>query len=300
MTSANFSGADLDQLRALSARLKAQSGKMREIANSSTFALQAAEWTGGEIDAIRDQWRRNSVPTIMRLAEALDELGSDLDQHMLEQERASGGGASGPWSDFIDMIRRSIDKFIGGIVGPGIGGRADIADPPADSGSAGGSEAPKPGEDATPPVVQAGGAERNESVLRDWRSSVPDGTKVDWDGSYGVQCVDLVRSYMDAHYPGRNLGGGVPHAFQMFDAADPNLFEKVGPGGAPQPGDIIVIGQNTYSPTSGHVAIIDRVDPDGTVHVIQQSGGAQDRGVFTGTPSRIEMDALVGYLRPKS
>ncbi|MBU1250724.1 MAG: CHAP domain-containing protein [Actinobacteria bacterium] len=158
MTSANFSGADLDQLRALSARLKAQSGKMREIANSSTFALQAAEWTGGEIDAIRDQWRRNSVPTIMRLAEALDELGSDLDQHMLEQERASGGGASGPWSDFIDMIRRSIDKFIGGIVGPGPGGEAGPSGPgphPREQDTGGdtdeGNSPPQGGSDSSRP-----------------------------------------------------------------------------------------------------------------------------------------------------
>lgn len=300
MNTQSFSGADLDQLRVLSARLKSQSGKMREVANSSTFALMAAEWSGGEIDAIRDQWRRNSMPTITRLADSLEQLGSDLDQHVAEQERVSGGGGSGGIGGFFEGIRQSIERFMLGLVGPLVPGstadgvRAGNGDSPSDS-----PRQDSPIDEVLPPAPTVDVAARNAQVLQDWRAGVPNGTKVDWDGSYGVQCVDLVRHYMNAHFPGQNLGGGVDHAFQMYDAANPSQFDRVPPGATPQPGDIIVIGKNDYSPDSGHVAIVDRVDANGTIHVVQQSGGAQDRGVFTGSPSRVEMDALVGYLRPK-
>jgi len=304
MNSQNFSGADLDQLRALSARLKSQSGKMREVANSSTFALMAAEWTGGEIDAIRDQWRRNSLPTITRLADSLEQLGSDLDQHVAEQERVSAGDSGGPLGNLIDWIRRSIDKFIVGIIGasPVESPRAPTPGAPEGGGGGDGSQGGAPGEQVAPDAP-SNNSSRNASVLNNWRNGVPDGTKIDWDGAHGVQCVDVVRHYLNSYFPGRGVGGGFDYAYQMYDHADPALMERIPPGGTPQVGDIIVIGPNDYSPTAGHVAIVDRVDADGTVHVIQQSGGTlqdQARGVFTGKPSRIEMDALVGYLRPKS
>lgn len=303
MSSPSFSGADLDQLRALSARLKSQSGKMREIASSSTFALTTAEWSGAEIDAIRDQWRRSSLPTLTRIADSMEQLGSDLDAHLLEQERVSGGGlsVSGSFSSGVmERLQRSFDGFVAGIVGLSFAHserRIDDGQGEADSGRPG--EPAEQSESAQKPQ-SSNDSERNASVLGDWRKTVPDGTRIDWDGAAGIQCVDVVRHYLDAHFPGQSVGGGFNHAYQMYERSDPSLLERIPPGGKPRVGDIIVIGPNTWSPQSGHVAIVDRVDPDGTVHVIQQSGGDQEKGVFTGKPSKVEMDALIGYLRPRS
>ena len=104
MTNA-FSGADVAQLRILSSKFKSQSGKLREIAVSSSTALLVAEWTGNEIDAIRSNWSRKSLPTLNALADALQTMGVDLDRQAADQEGASGARVGSSTSFFDDILR---------------------------------------------------------------------------------------------------------------------------------------------------------------------------------------------------
>jgi surface antigen len=112
-----FSGADVEQLRALGSRMKVQSAKLREIANSSTFALMAAQWTGNNIDAVRNNWRRQSLPTITGLADALHEMSVQLEKNAADQERVSGGGSPVDIDRWIGEWRHKIEDFLEGIVG---------------------------------------------------------------------------------------------------------------------------------------------------------------------------------------
>lgn len=78
--------------------------------------------------------------------------------------------------------------------------------------------------------------------------------KVDFDGSYGNQCVDLYRQYVKEvlEFP---QSPGVQGAYQIFNSAQDNLYEKIlnTPSDIPQKGDII-IWKKEYG-GYGHVAI---------------------------------------------
>ncbi len=89
-----ISGADVEQLRALAARLDQQSAKLREIASSSSAAILVAEWTGAEIDLLRSDWSQKAKPSILSVSGALGELAHDVRRHA-EQQREASAGASG-------------------------------------------------------------------------------------------------------------------------------------------------------------------------------------------------------------
>lgn len=287
MNSQNFSGADLDQLRALSSRLKSQSGKMREVANSSTFALMAAEWTGGEIDAIRDQWRRNSLPTITRLADSLEQLGSDLDQHVAEQERVSAGGSGGPLGNLIDWIRRSIDRFIDGIVGPGQTVPPEAAptekggDSASDPNNGSASPAPAATEDnkgATIGVLHPPSGGRDAYVAEMGAPPYPvyRGT-LDGLGAYKGECTSWVawrRSQLGLPY---NDGGGTGHGGEMAS--------RLGGSSSNPP----TLGAVVSNPNEGHVMIIEEIFPDGSFRVSEMNisgveGSVRDTKVWRPNP----------------
>jgi polyhydroxyalkanoate synthesis regulator phasin len=81
------------------------------------------------------------------------------------------------------------------------------------------------------------------------------GKPCDWDGSYGNQCVDLYRFYVNEvlHFP---QSPGVGGAAEIWDSADPDYYDFIlnTPMGIPQPGDI-VIWNRKMGGGMGHVAI---------------------------------------------
>lgn len=80
------------------------------------------------------------------------------------------------------------------------------------------------------------------------------GQKVDFDGSFGAQCVDLYRQYCQDVL---NIPQTPPvvGAYQIFDTA-PDAFEKIKntPLGLPQKGDIMIWAQSYGG--YGHVGIV--------------------------------------------
>jgi len=291
-----FSGADVAQLRQLAARMNAQSGKLDEIVNSSNVALMLAEWTGNDIDAIRNNWRRGSLPTLKNLATALHEASVALERNAKEQERVSGGSAPG-WADnIIENIRRTVEGLFGRVLGPLVHGSDGNHTP---GGDAHPDDHREP-DVAPPPLAPTVPTQpTNEQAFRDWRAQHPDGSRLDYNGNGYLQCVELVNGYAEAVFPGHNkseLVGNAASAADMYAAASDQYFEKI--PGPPQPGDIMVIGRNSYSPADGHVSIVESTNP---LRVVQQSGASehQARGTFPSGVSKTEMDALVGYLRPR-
>lgn len=123
------------------------------------------------------------------------------------------------------------------------------------------------------------------------------GKKVDFDGAYGAQCVDLFRQYCKDVL-------NIPHTGSVEGAKDLYLnysklpleikyFERLCRG--PVTGDVVVWDA---SPTNkyGHVAIV-----VGNMHgrdllVFEQDGFKQDGAKL----SVRNIDNLCGYLRPKN
>lgn len=79
------------------------------------------------------------------------------------------------------------------------------------------------------------------------------GSKIDFDGALGAQCVDLYRFYLK-EVLGVPQTPGVIGAYQIFDTAGDG-FDKIpnSPTAIPQKGDVVIWDQN-YGP-NGHVAI---------------------------------------------
>lgn len=108
------------------------------------------------------------------------------------------------------------------------------------------------------------------------------GKKIDFDGAYGFQCVDLFRQYCH-DVVGSPHTGAVKRAKELFTQYDSLPVEKEYFTRIPasdvkyyKTGDVIVWGTGTC----GHVAIVVGATPSGLV-VFEQDGYAQDGAKFS-------------------
>lgn len=102
------------------------------------------------------------------------------------------------------------------------------------------------------------------------------GTAIDYDGCYGVQCVDLVNMYYA--YLGQRLGS-VGYAYNM-SASVPAGWQVLGNNCDPMPGDIFVWGANAYGAAwTGHTGIITEVRSSSYVYVDYNGGGQNGGGM---------------------
>lgn len=120
------------------------------------------------------------------------------------------------------------------------------------------------------------------------------GRKVDYDGYYGAQCVDLFRTYCEYVW-------GLPHMGSVEGAKDLwHRWERLPLEKAyldrlqePRQGDVVVWDESKTNPF-GHVAIY-VCDIDGQMLVFEQNGFKQD-GAKLALRTR---DNLLGFLRKK-
>lgn len=124
------------------------------------------------------------------------------------------------------------------------------------------------------------------------------GQKLDYDGVYGAQCVDLFRCYSRDVLGIKEHTGAVEGAKDLFLRyseliKEQKYFEKLGKTRHPLYGDICIwdgTQQNKY----GHVAIFLGECKDG-IFVLEQNGITQN-GVELNVRSRLN---LLGFLRKK-
>jgi hypothetical protein len=126
------------------------------------------------------------------------------------------------------------------------------------------------------------------------------GLKVDFDGVYGAQCVDLFRQYCKDVWGTPHLGG-VDGAIDLFNRYEKLPLERTychkisyGSGMVPVDGDVVV-WSGTASNKYGHVAIC-LYASDRFLVVFEQDGVKQDGAkVFCRSYERV-----VGWLRKRS
>jgi hypothetical protein len=126
------------------------------------------------------------------------------------------------------------------------------------------------------------------------------GNYLDWDGSFGAQCVDLARFYFSEVCGLKKQPAGVVGAkdFYLNFEKDPVLteyFEKIPntPKFVPLPGDV-AIWDKTPGNSYGHIAIV----VTGNV----QSFSSFDQHLPKSAPCRIVHHTyknVLGFLRPK-
>ncbi|MEO8527523.1 MAG: CHAP domain-containing protein [Pseudolysinimonas sp.] len=266
-----FSGADVAEVRALGGRMRSQSAKLRDIANSSNLALMMAEWTGNDIDAVRNNWRRSSLPTITRLADLLHDMSVDLERQAAEQERVSGGSTGtspGSWGDGIRLI---LENWFGKFVLPLIPGHnespstpephspvqpqhPDLTLPPHDP------SAPQVPGSSTPGTLPGW----NEAEYRKFESENlrpiynKDGTLAyyaDQNGKAVDNCTAWAAWRWEQLHPGRQAPWG--DGGQMAAALHGT------PQTAPTLGALASYSEGSY----GHVMVVEELRPDGTLRV---------------------------------
>ena len=122
------------------------------------------------------------------------------------------------------------------------------------------------------------------------------GQKVDFDGAYGAQCVDLFRQYCkDVLRAGHT--GAVDGAKDLFEKyadlpAECKYFDRI-KGASPEIGDVCVWGatdKNKY----GHVAICLAYDSANDIIVVFEQDGFKQDGAKIAVRKR---DNLLGVLR---
>ncbi len=120
------------------------------------------------------------------------------------------------------------------------------------------------------------------------------GKKVDFDGHYQSQCMDLYRFYVSEvlELP---QSPGVSGAYQVFDTASTKDYDKIRntPSGVPKKGDII-IWQKSYG-GYGHIAIVVDANVNGILSFDQNHTGRLD-------PCQLvnhNYNLVLGWLHPK-
>ncbi len=295
-----FSGADVAQLRALSGRINTQSEKLREIAASSTVALMAAEWTGNDIDAVRSNWRRGSLPTIDALASALREMSAELDKHAAEQERVSGGSSgSASWADVIKgwfegWLQRLVPPvmpFLG--FGDSRGGEGGALDQDNNSPSGGGAD-PGPSDERLPEKTPGPGSTSGSlpggayDQYLAWTKETRRFVNGHWEDAYGnwerncTSWADYRRAHLDPPLATVAANGGeVAETLGGSASTPPSLGAAV----SYYPPD---------SPGNGHVMVVEEIrstDPP-TVRVSEDNyaGGYRDSRIWTQQPNGLWSD----------
>jgi hypothetical protein len=125
-------------------------------------------------------------------------------------------------------------------------------------------------------------------------------TRIDFDGYYGSQCVDLFNKYLvevlDIKNPIQMFP--VASAFQIWDyAKNNNLFERIEntPSGVPQEGDIIIFGKDNVF-IHGHVGIFKSGNEKSFISFDQNYPLGNDCSFITHDYLKPK---VIGWLRPK-
>ena len=131
------------------------------------------------------------------------------------------------------------------------------------------------------------------------------GRSLNYDGHYGLQCVDAVDAYAEDIFgvPWQTCVGGVGGANQLLDVAPDAYWIRYNndpndPNQLPQRGDVVVYAGDGYN-QFGHTAVVLKATRDG-MNLLQQDGFAAplqfvDNNWYSNKPAHI---AWLGYDQP--
>lgn len=115
---------------------------------------------------------------------------------------------------------------------------------------------------------------KTESDVKNWLDS-QNGKAIDYDGAYGVQCVDFFNYYLKNFWGYSNPISMYPvsYAYQIFNYNQPSGWQKISGNSSFRTGDIVV-WSNAIGHGCGHVGVIYSSDSSG-VKVAHENWGAK-------------------------
>lgn len=131
--------------------------------------------------------------------------------------------------------------------------------------------------------------------------------KVDFDGKYGAQCVDLVRQYFFQCFGLGDRAGGVAYAINYWTATPAGVLEKFDrvQTSSPLAGDVVVLrtAGRTDLEGAGHIGIATGAINGANFEMLEQNGQTGS-GSGTGPDAirtrYIARSRILGVLRPKA
>jgi len=126
-----------------------------------------------------------------------------------------------------------------------------------------------------------------------------EGKKVDFDGAYGAQCVDLARQYWKEVWgipQPESVNGAQEFVTRYREMPILQRYVSLLPRGvSPLPGDVVVFGPSD-SNKYGHIAIfVEWTNGGGTMRVFEQDGFKQDGAKL----AVWKQDRVIGFLKRK-
>lgn len=118
------------------------------------------------------------------------------------------------------------------------------------------------------------------------------GKKVDFDGKFGAQCMDLYRFYLQEVWQ-KPQTPAVASAYMVFDTIDSNEYDKFTHGEL-KVGDVVVWNQH-FGP-DGHIAIVENPSDPTSIVVF----GQNDPLGAVSKLSRHTYANILGWFRPKN
>lgn len=121
------------------------------------------------------------------------------------------------------------------------------------------------------------------------------GKGIDWDGSYGNQCMDVYRQYVK-EVLGCPQSPPVQGAKNVWDTYLPEYFDRIAnsPTGVPEQGDIVIWGMAPY----GHIAVCDSATT-ATVTCFEQNWTELDGSGVTEIRKHSNYNNVLGWLKFK-
>lgn len=137
--------------------------------------------------------------------------------------------------------------------------------------------------------------------INEWINNAP-GRQIDVDGSYGLQCKDVIDDYCLFLFNDWANTIRPANAKEAFANSNEEYFEKIvnnpnDPNLIPQRGDIIIWGAMNGNPY-GHIAVVVGADTNG-VDVIEQDGFLQVPARLYRRPYVLAGGVVIGWLRPR-
>jgi hypothetical protein len=86
-------GADINELRTLSASMAKSGSSLKSVESTVNSLLQSAAWKGADGDRFRSEWSSTLRPMLNKASESLRSQSTSLLKHADEQEQASGAGS---------------------------------------------------------------------------------------------------------------------------------------------------------------------------------------------------------------
>lgn len=263
-------GANLEDMERLAQVVQQSADRLDRETHDINTLVQNSQWQGRDAEQFLLLWSSVLLGQLKSVVGALGEMVGGIQKQLKEQDDASApDGPPNSWGALGESIGRAVR------------------------------------EAAKSALTEV----RRQAAVESFLRAYPPGKPVEYNGDavlgrdYEYQCVDYGQAYTGHifHLEPKEVRAvlGVGDASVLFGRANPDYFDKIPSTELVKVGDIVCMGGGKY----GHVAVVTKVNDDGSYLVADQDGlAATDAGRSPKIHrlSEWQLRHVQGYLRPKA